>query len=125
MSSDDDDELFGPSSSIQGGAAAADEELTLPRAAMNKMIKEVMPNIRVANEARELILQCSTEFIHLLSSEANEICDKQQKKTISPEHVLQGIWIRISGWVLELGGGMRIEVYKIKVKLLKYAYFLF
>ena len=91
MSSDDDDELFGPSSSIQGGAAAADEELTLPRAAMNKMIKEVMPNIRVANEARELILQCSTEFIHLLSSEANEICDKQQKKTISPEHVLQGI----------------------------------
>ena len=123
MSSDDDDELFGPSSSIQGGAAAADEELTLPRAAMNKMIKEVMPNIRVANEARELILQCSTEFIHLLSSEANEICDKQQKKTISPEHVLQGISIRMSGWVLELG--VRIEVYKIKIKLLKYAYFLF
>ena len=119
MSSDDDDELFGPSSSIQGGAAAADEELTLPRAAMNKMIKEVMPNIRVANEARELILQCSTEFIHLLSSEANEICDKQQKKTISPEHVLQGIWIRISGWVLELWGWRdMIQVYKIKVKLL-------
>ena len=105
MSSDDDDELFGPSSSIQGGSAAADEELTLPRAAMNKMIKEVMPNIRVANEARELILQCSTEFIHLLSSEANEICDKQQKKTISPEHVLQGIWIRISN--LKQHSGLR------------------
>ena len=90
MSSDEDDELFGPSGSGQPGSTGADEELTLPRAAMNKMIKEVMPNVRVANEARELILQCSTDFIHLLSSEANEICDKQQKKTISPEHVLQG-----------------------------------
>ena len=47
MSSDDDDELFGPSSSIQGGAAAADEELTLPRAAMNKMIKEVISKMKV------------------------------------------------------------------------------
>ena len=90
MSSDEDDELFGPSGSGQTASSGTDEELTLPRAAMNKMIKEVMPNVRVANEARELILQCSTDFIHLLSSEANEICDKQQKKTISPEHVLQG-----------------------------------
>ena len=27
-----------------------DDELTIPRAAMNKMIKEILPNIRVANE---------------------------------------------------------------------------
>merc|ERR1711974_325987 len=40
-------------------------------------------------EARELILQCSTEFIHLLSSEASEICEKKQnRKTITPEHAL-------------------------------------
>lgn len=31
-----------------------DDELTIPRAAMNKMIKELLPNIRVANEAREV-----------------------------------------------------------------------
>ena len=69
-----------------------DDELSIPRAALNKMIKELIPNIRVANDARELILNCCTEFIHLVSSEANEICNKQQKKTISPEHVLQGIY---------------------------------
>ena len=79
---DDDDDLLLPRSS------STDEELTLPRAAINKMIKEKIPNFRVANDARELILQCSTEFIHLLSSEASEICDKQQKKTITPEHAL-------------------------------------
>ena len=27
-----------------------EDELTIPRAAMNKMIKEILPNIRVANE---------------------------------------------------------------------------
>ena len=68
-----------------------DDELSIPRAALNKMIKELIPNIRVANDARELILNCCTEFIHLVSSEANEICNKQQKKTISPEHVLQAL----------------------------------
>ncbi|CAH1787551.1 unnamed protein product [Owenia fusiformis] len=68
-----------------------DDELNLPRAALNKMIKETLPNIRVANDARELVLNCCTEFIHLVSSEANDICNKQQKKTISPEHVLAAL----------------------------------
>lgn len=67
-----------------------EDELSIPRAALNKMIKELIPNIRVANDARELILNCCTEFIHLVSSEANEICNKQSKKTISPEHIIAG-----------------------------------
>jgi len=68
-----------------------DDELTIPRAAMNKMIKEILPNIRVANEARELVLSCCTEFIHLVSSESNEVCNQQQKKTISADHVLSAL----------------------------------
>lgn len=70
--------------------AVPEEELTIPRAAMNKMIKEIVPSVRVANEARELILNCCSEFIHLLASEANEICTQQQKKTINAEHILGG-----------------------------------
>ncbi|KAF7280385.1 negative cofactor 2beta [Rhynchophorus ferrugineus] len=65
-----------------------DDELTLPRASINKMIKELVPSVRIANEARELVLNCCTEFIHLLSSEANEICNHLNKKTINAEHVL-------------------------------------
>ncbi|KAL4218937.1 Down-regulator of transcription 1 [Mactra antiquata] len=68
-----------------------DDELSIPRASLNKMIKEIIPNVRVANDARELILNCCTEFIHLVSTEANEICNKQFKKTISPEHVLAAL----------------------------------
>lgn len=72
-------------------APQEDDELTLPRASINKMIKEILPHVRVANESRELILNCCTEFIHLLSSEANEICNQQQKKTIIAEHILQAL----------------------------------
>lgn len=72
-------------------AANADDDLTIPRAAMNKMIKEVLPDVRLAQEARELILNCCNEFIHLISSEANEICNRQQKKTISPEHIVAAL----------------------------------
>ncbi|KAK9869448.1 hypothetical protein WA026_003203 [Henosepilachna vigintioctopunctata] len=68
-----------------------DDELTLPRASINKMIKELVPSVRIANEARELILNCCTEFIHLLSSEANEICNQLNKKTINAEHVLMAL----------------------------------
>lgn len=73
---------------------AEDDELTLPRASVNKMIKEIMPSARVANEARELILNCCTEFIHLLSSEANDICNQLNKKTISAEHILMGLCLK-------------------------------
>ncbi|PWA14456.1 hypothetical protein CCH79_00011047 [Gambusia affinis] len=68
-----------------------DDDLTIPRAAINKMIKETLPNVRVANDARELVVNCCTEFIHLISSEANEICNKSDKKTISPEHVINAL----------------------------------
>ena len=71
---DDEDDLCPPNE---------EEELSLPRASINKIIKEIVPTIRVANESRELILNCCTEFIHLISSEANEICNQKNKKTIS------------------------------------------
>lgn len=81
-------ESSGTAAGSNAGGGAEDEELTVPRAAMNKMIKELLPNVRIANEARELILACCTEFIHHLSTEANDICNRQQKKTISADHVL-------------------------------------
>merc|ERR1739838_148167 len=64
------------------------EDLNIPRAAINKMIKDTVPSFRVANDARDLITNCCTEFIRLIATEANEICEHDQKKTISPEHVL-------------------------------------
>lgn len=38
-----------------------------------------------------LLNPCSLEFIHLISSEANEACEATSKKTISPEHVVSAL----------------------------------
>ena len=72
-------------------------------------------DIRCANETRDLIMECCVgasldfvslslvlrvrpknlaEFVHLVSSEANEICNKENKKTIAPDHVLKALTVR-------------------------------
>ncbi len=35
------------------------------------------------------------EFIHLISSEANEICTKENKKTIGPKHILEALKVSL------------------------------
>ena len=57
---------------------------------MNKMLKELLPSVRIANESRELVLMCCTEFIHHIATQANTICNQNQKKTINAEHILTG-----------------------------------
>ena len=70
--------------------ADAEDELTIPRASLNKMMKELLPNVRISNEAKELVMNCCTEFVHVIASRANEVCNQNQKKTIMPDHVLGG-----------------------------------
>lgn len=38
-----------------------------------------------------IIVDFTVEFIHLLASEASDISEKQQKKVISPEHVMEAL----------------------------------
>ncbi|KAJ2371571.1 negative cofactor 2 transcription regulator complex subunit ncb2, partial [Coemansia sp. RSA 2607] len=42
-------------------------------------------------DTRDLLLDCCNEFIHLIASESNEICEKEAKKTIAAEHVLTAL----------------------------------
>ncbi|KAF8332815.1 histone-fold-containing protein [Cantharellus anzutake] len=75
-----------------GGGSSNDEDLSLPRATVQKLISEILPkDIVCAKETRDLISECGVEFIHLISAEANEICEKESKKTIAPEHVLSAL----------------------------------
>jgi len=68
------------------------DELTLPKSCVSKIIQESLPeNTKCANETRQLITDCCVEFIHLVASEANEICNKENKKTIAPEHILKAL----------------------------------
>ncbi|KAF8164976.1 histone-fold-containing protein [Crassisporium funariophilum] len=75
-----------------GGGAPTDEDLSLPKATVAKMIAELLPNdVVCAKETRDLVIECCVEFIHLISSEANEICEQENKKTIAPEHIISAL----------------------------------
>ena len=43
--------------------------------------------VTFSKESRDLLIDCCVEFITLISSEANEIAEKDAKKTIACEHV--------------------------------------
>jgi len=75
-----------------GNGAPTDEDLSLPKATVAKMIAELLPNdVVCAKETRDLVIECCVEFIHLISSEANEICEQENKKTIAPEHIITAL----------------------------------
>jgi down-regulator of transcription 1 len=71
------------------------EDLSLPKATVQKIITEILQGagseLSFAKDARDLLIECCVEFITLVSSEANEIAEKETKKTIASEHVVRAL----------------------------------
>eukprot|EP00882_Tetradesmus_deserticola_P009821 GHRQ01010378.1.p2 GENE.GHRQ01010378.1~~GHRQ01010378.1.p2 ORF type:complete len:122 (+),score=61.79 GHRQ01010378.1:400-765(+) len=69
-----------------------ENDVSLPRATLTKMVKELLPHdMRCAAECMDMLMDCCTEFIQLLSSEANELAMADQKSTITPEYVTRAL----------------------------------
>ncbi|KAI9861967.1 MAG: negative cofactor 2 transcription regulator complex subunit ncb2 [Trichoglossum hirsutum] len=63
-------------------------------ATVQKIISEILtfkPGYSFAKDARDLLIDCSVEFITLISSEANDIAEREAKKTIAAEHVTKAL----------------------------------
>ena len=59
-------------------------------ATVQKIITEILainPGMTFTKEARDILIECCVEFIQLLSTEANDIAEREAKKTISTEHI--------------------------------------
>ncbi|XP_072980002.1 protein Dr1 homolog isoform X1 [Typha angustifolia] len=68
------------------------EDVSLPKATMCKIIKEMLPpDVRIARDTQDLLVECCVEFINLVSSESNDVCNREDKRTIAPEHVLKAL----------------------------------
>ncbi|KAA8615903.1 Class 2 transcription repressor NC2 beta subunit Dr1 [Pyrenophora tritici-repentis] len=68
----------------------ANDDLSLPKATVQKIVQDILasePGMTFAKDSRDLLIECCVEFITLISSEANEIAEKDAKKTIACEHV--------------------------------------
>lgn len=63
-------------------------------ATVQKIVTEILPpqnGVSFAKEARDLLIECCVEFITLISSEANEISEKEAKKTIACDHITKAL----------------------------------
>ncbi|KAF2863721.1 putative CBF/NF-Y family transcription factor [Piedraia hortae CBS 480.64] len=77
------------------------EDLSLPKATVQKIINEVLYSPAMAGgsttpptfskDTRDLLIECCVEFITMLSAEANEIAEREAKKTIACEHVTKAL----------------------------------
>ena len=63
----------------------------LQRAAVARIIVEEEGPISCSQETLDLLTECCTEFIQLLSSEASGCCLKQNKTHFQTEHILQAL----------------------------------
>ncbi|XP_076892131.1 protein Dr1 homolog [Bidens hawaiensis] len=80
----------------------AKEDASLPKATMTKIVKEMLPpDVRVARDTQDLLIDCCVEFINLVSSESNEVCSREDRKTIAPEHVLKALEVLGFGEYIE------------------------
>ncbi|GMM36524.1 negative cofactor 2 transcription regulator complex subunit [Saccharomycopsis crataegensis] len=68
------------------------EDLSLPKATVQKIISEVLPkDLAFSKDARQVLIECCIEFIMILATESNEIAEKEAKKTIASDHVLKAL----------------------------------
>ncbi|KAK3311391.1 histone-fold-containing protein [Chaetomium strumarium] len=70
------------------------DDLSLPKATVQKIVGEILSGssgIAFSKEARDVLIECCVEFITLVSSEANEISEKEAKKTIACDHIIKAL----------------------------------
>ncbi|KAK3298250.1 negative cofactor 2 complex subunit beta-like protein [Chaetomium fimeti] len=75
-------------------ASSRNDDLSLPKATVQKIVGEILSGssgIAFSKEARDVLIECCVEFITLISSEANEISEKEAKKTIACDHIIKAL----------------------------------
>ena len=68
------------------------DDVGLPKSSLQKAIKDLLPgDMRIAGDATDLLVQCCNQFVHLVSTQANVVSEREKRSTISPEHVVRAL----------------------------------
>lgn len=66
-------------------------------ATLSKLIADLLPSgYSCSPETKDLLGEICVEFIHLVSSEATDCCEKSAKKTIGGEHLMMALEVWLS-----------------------------
>lgn len=68
------------------------EDLSLPKATVQKIINEILHNdMSFSKEARDALIECCVMFVMILSQVSNETAESETKKTITSDHVIDAL----------------------------------
>ena len=65
-------------------------------ATLNSLIKDLLPDdVRMSCQSSDLIIQLTMSYLNILSDTANNVCNEEGKKTITPSHVAKALKVSI------------------------------
>ncbi|KAH7431833.1 hypothetical protein KP509_08G068900 [Ceratopteris richardii] len=75
---------------ISGAAPnGREQDRLMPVANVIRMMRKVLPSsAKIADDAKETIQECVSEFISFVTSEANYRCQREQRRTITAEDLM-------------------------------------
>ncbi|KNE63190.1 hypothetical protein AMAG_08343 [Allomyces macrogynus ATCC 38327] len=68
---------------------AKEQDRFLPNANVARIMKRTLPDTaKISKEAKECVMECVSEFIAFVTSEASDRCQQEKRKTINGEDIL-------------------------------------
>nr|ABG67973.1 leafy cotyledon 1-like [Kalanchoe daigremontiana] len=66
-----------------------EQDRFMPIANVIRIMRKILPShAKISDDAKETIQECVSEYIGFITSEANERCQHEQRKTVTAEDVL-------------------------------------
>ncbi|CAA7034337.1 unnamed protein product [Microthlaspi erraticum] len=85
-------ELNQPSKTANGGeeeCTVREQDRFMPIANVIRIMRRILPaHAKISDDSKETIQECVSEYISFITGEANERCQREQRKTITAEDVL-------------------------------------
>ncbi|QCE05614.1 nuclear transcription factor Y subunit B-9-like [Vigna unguiculata] len=70
-------------------AGAREQDQYMPIANVLRIMRRILPpHAKISDEAKETIQECVSEYISFITAEANDRCQREQRKTVTAEDVL-------------------------------------
>ncbi|MCO5615120.1 hypothetical protein L7F22_069409 [Adiantum nelumboides] len=79
----------GASASASTTMSGREQDRLMPVANVIRMMRKVLPaHAKIADDAKDTIQECVSEFISFITSEANDRCQREQRRTITAEDIM-------------------------------------
>ncbi|XP_027938174.1 nuclear transcription factor Y subunit B-9-like [Vigna unguiculata] len=70
-------------------AGAREQDQYMPIANVLRIMRRILPqHAKISDEAKETVQECVSEYISFITAEANDRCQREQRKTVTAEDVL-------------------------------------